>query len=155
MTAILAVKSKGRVHIGSDRAISLDNGQVIRCGPKSIWVGRYLLAVAGSLGGHWEALQEASPANLRELCDLIGYGPNAEALAAQGPNLWLLSYDKEEERWGACEVSGPVALGSGGLVTLGAYYAVQGTAERRLLRALQITAANVAGVKEPFDVVST
>lgn len=159
MTAILAVKSRGRVYIGSDRAVTCDNGQVLKCSPKAIWIGGYLVALAGSIGGHWEALQEATPANIRELCGLLGPGSEAEVAVAQRDNLWLVSWENEaggtDGRWSACEVDGPIALGSGGLVTLGAYLARQGTVERRLRCALQITAQHIGGVTPPFDVVHT
>lgn len=157
MTAILAARSKGRVYIASDRAVSLDNGQVLACGPKAIKVGGFVLALAGSIGGHWEALQEATPTTIRDLCDLVGHGPDAEAVAAQGPNLWLLSWEGSAEtgRWGACLVNGPVALGSGGLVALGAYLARRGPVERRMREALALTAFAVGGVAPPFDVVRT
>lgn len=155
MTAILAVKSKGRVIVGSDRAVTCDNGQVLRCGPKVIWVGGFLVGLAGSIGGHWEALQEATPATIRDVCQLLGPGPEAEAIAAQRGNLWLLSWEAGDGRWSACEVDGPVALGSGGLVALGAFLGAQGTTDRRIRRALELTAKHVGGVAGPFDVVTT
>lgn len=155
MTAILAVRDRGKVLVGYDSAITLGNSQQLICGPKAIWIGGYLVAVAGEIGGHWEALQLEHPKSIRELCDVLGPGPGAELLIAQGATLWGGGYSTSEGRWSVCEVAGPIALGNGGMCTLGAYAALKGPIRKRMIGALEITARYVQGVGGPFYVSET
>ncbi len=155
MTAILAVPSKDRVYVGHDSAITMENGQQLICGTKAIWIGKFLVAVAGEIGGHWEALQLESPKTVREVCDLLGPGPEAEVVIAQRNAIWQASWVASESRWSICEVAGPVALGNGGLCALGGFTAAKGTVPKRILRGLEAAGQCVQGVGGPYFVHST
>lgn len=163
MTAILAAKVGRRYLLGADRALTAeDTGAVALCAtPKILRLGEYLVGVAGSLGGWWEALPVVCPYPEcpADVLTALGPGPNAEALIARGGRLWDAYWDGGDAphaRWSLLEVAGDVAIGSGGAWAQGAWEGMRGTKippEKRMLRALQISAQCCNSVRGPFDVL--
>ncbi len=153
MTAILAARTSDGILIGSDRCWS--NGTLVfRCGPKVIPLsGGWWLGVAGSAACDWDALRGTS---IKVPSDLDAHlGEHAAALLIRGKSIRFgQPLGGRAWEWGL--VKGDTAIGSGAPHVLSAWDALAGyesDPEKRMRRALQITARRCPDVAGPFDVI--
>jgi len=152
MTAILAVRLKGQILMGSDRSWSNDSLRMT-CGPKVLRLGDYVLALAGEHEVDWEALAAADPQSPSAVGALLG-GSDAEAILVDRRRVLRYGCRGANGGWGWGAVKGAVAIGNGGPALLCAWDALHGyepDPERRMRTALNSVAKRIPGVSAPFD----
>lgn len=164
MTAILAVPYErdgaSRVLMAGDRAlVNPSTGECFECGPKVVPIGRFVVGIAGAIGGIWNEIRftDPPPRTMAELLALIGPGPDGCVLVAQGAQVSALNWDSAG-RWSVDRVKLPTAIGSGGQAALGAYRALRscGVETRKAVRQSMAQAAKLnAYVRAPFDLLVT
>lgn len=158
MTAILAVPHGRKVYVAADRGITDGNGAAWVCSPKVVRLGEYVFALAGAVGGDWDALKATcpDPRSPSDILSAVGPGPDAMALIAFGGQVVLAQWDASA-RWGCCRVYGAIGIGQGGPWAEGAYLAQPRSVSvrDRVLRALAISAERCSSVRGPFDLVTT
>jgi hypothetical protein len=159
MTAILARQYGQRWLVGGDRALTTEDGAVSSGGPKVLSVGRYVLAVAGAIGGWWELTPDLETTTPWDLLARLGPGPDAEVLIAERRTLWAGQYHADEERWSLRELRSPVTgIGAGAAYGVGALLTYarprkRETADRQMRKALAICAQCHATVRGPYDLL--
>lgn len=155
MTAILAVRLKGQILIGSDRAWDSEHLKST-CGPKVIALGeRYVLGLAGEFSGDWEGLQQENPLTPGAVGRLLGQS-SADVLLIDRRRRSILFGTRGSKSWGWGAVRGAAAIGSGGAALWCAWDALNGyelDPKRRMRTALGAVAKRVPGVSAPFDVM--
>lgn len=164
MTAILAVQyerdGQRRVLMAGDRAlVNPATGDALECGPKVIRVGRFVIGIAGAIGGIWNEIRFADPVpqSVADVLALIGPGPDGMVLIAQGAQLCAAQWDSSQ-RWSVDRVKLPSAIGCGGQAAVSAFSALTscGVETKTAVRKAMAQAAKInAFVRAPFDLLVT
>lgn len=177
MTAIAALAFRGRVFLAGDAAVTDDDGALWILREPKVWVAAPGVLVGHAGNGHaFEALRWAvtwptlrASTNLetwmhrdlvRALAPALAACSDESIIVAARGQLWTVDISATEDQPARLEFNSPAdpfaAVGTGGAAARAALAALRGgrlTPRARILRALEIAAAQRSDVRGPFTVL--